>query len=187
MPTFRNSQSAGNYDFSAEELRWLGDWLEQTGTVLGVREHMADTARGYGRQFAGLPTVDLSDAIYPNVEVLYRLAEALITDYSSAFIDYMLTGRPAVSFAYDYEAYQLERGGFYDLDQIFPGPICKTFDELKQALLGLSDGATDPVYEFKRRLFFDHLDDDNAARVVERLRNLSEIHGLGKWPGERTA
>jgi CDP-glycerol glycerophosphotransferase (TagB/SpsB family) len=131
--------------------------------------------------------IDLSDARFPNVEVLYRASEALITDYSSAFIDYMLTGKPAISFAYDYEAYLLERGGFYDLEQIFPGPICQTFEELKSALHDVFTSEPDALYEFKRKMFFDHLDDRSSARVVERMRDLSEVSGIGKWLGERTA
>ena len=73
---------------------------------------------------------------FVNVEMLYRASDALVTDYSSAFIDYMFTCKPAVSFAYDYESYMLERGGFYDLDFAFPGPICKSFDALQEALDG---------------------------------------------------
>jgi CDP-glycerol glycerophosphotransferase (TagB/SpsB family) len=131
--------------------------------------------------------LDLSEAEFPNVEVLYRVAAALVTDYSSAFIDFMLTGRPAVSFAYDYEAYLMERGGFYDLDLVFPGPICKSFDELKSALSGVLEETVDPLYEFKRRLFFDRVDDHASARVVERMRDLTEAHGVGKPLGERFA
>jgi len=185
MPTFRNSQSEGAYRFAPEEIERLRGWLEANGAVLGVREHMADTARQYGSQLAEIPAVDLSDAEFPNVEVLYRASDALVTDYSSAFIDYMLTGKPAISFAYDYEAYLLERGGFYDLEQIFPGPICKTFEEFATALDTVFERDEDATYAFKQRLFFDHVDDGSSARVVEKIRDLSEAHGVGKWPGER--
>ncbi|MCK9795029.1 CDP-glycerol glycerophosphotransferase family protein [Isoptericola sp. 4D.3] len=187
VPTFRNAADGGAYRFSPEELARLGAWLERNGYVLGVREHMAAADRGYGAQFSGLPTLDLSTDAFPDVEMLYRVSSALVTDYSSAFIDYLLTGKPAVSFAYDYEAYQLERGGFYDLDLVFPGPICETFDELLDALDGLSSRTVDEAYEFRRRLFFDHLDDRASARVVARVRDLTTAHGVGKSPVERVA
>jgi CDP-glycerol glycerophosphotransferase (TagB/SpsB family) len=148
---------------------------------------MADTGGVYRSQLSALPTLDLSDAEFPNVEILYRASSALVTDYSSAFIDYMLTGKPAVSFAYDYEAYQLERGGFYDLDFVFPGPICTTFDDLRRALDGLFSRTVDDAYEFRRRLFFDHVDDGSSRRLVEKVRNLTEAHGIGKPPTERIA
>jgi CDP-glycerol glycerophosphotransferase (TagB/SpsB family) len=187
MPTFRNAQSEGYYRFSPEEIAWLDEWLQTNNCVLGVREHMADSARLYSAQLAGLPVLDLSDQQFANVEILYRVSSALITDYSSAFIDYMLTGKPAVSFAYDYEFYLLERGGFYDLDLIFPGPICKNFAELQGALQQLFNAQMDESYRFKRRLFFDHVDDNNSARVAEKIRDLTALHGIGKWPGEHAA
>ena len=134
MPTFRNAQSEGYYRFSPDEIAWLDTWLHTNNCVLGVREHMADSARLYSAQLAGLPILDLSDTEFAHVEMLYRASTALITDYSSAFVDYLLTGKPTVSFAYDYESYLLERGGFYDLDFCFPGPICKNFTDLQTAL-----------------------------------------------------
>ena len=127
MPTFRNAQSDGYYRFSADEIAWLDTWLRSNNCVLGVREHVADSARLYSAQLSGLPILDLSDAEFFHPELLYRESAALITDYSSAFIDYLLTGKPAISFAYDYEFYLLERGGFYDLDfWSSPDPSART-------------------------------------------------------------
>ena len=105
MPTFRNAQSEGYYRFSPDEIAWLDTWLQTNNCVLGVREHMADSARLYNAQLAGLPVLDLSDTEFAHVEMLYRASAALITDYSSAFIDYLLTGKPTVSFAWDDESY----------------------------------------------------------------------------------
>lgn len=182
MPTFRNTQEAGTYQFSAQELAWWGDWLEKNNAVLGVREHLADRAQAYRSQFERLPMIDLSARHFADPEILYRKSCALITDYSSAFIDYMILGRPAVSFAYDYDSYQRERGGFYELESVFPGPIAKSFSELQEALAGVFDRDIDDVYRFKRSLLFDHVDDKAASRVVERIK---ELDGIGTWAGER--
>ncbi|GAB6936576.1 CDP-glycerol glycerophosphotransferase family protein [Isoptericola variabilis] len=187
MPTFRNAQAEGYYQFEDHELEWLAGWLEENDGVLGVREHMADTARVYGSQLAALPVIDLSDAEFVHPELLYRVADLLITDYSSTFIDYMLTGKPAVSFAFDLESYEVERGGFYDLDQVFPGPIARDFGELQEALTGIFEREVDPTYALKRALLHDHLDGQSAHRVVERVRELGEVQGLGTWPGQRVA
>ena len=153
MPTFRNAQEDAYYRFSDDEIEFLRDWLRRNNAVLGMREHMADSARVYGQQLARLDTLDLSDDAFPNVEVLYRLSSALVTDYSSCFIDYMLTGKPAISFAYDHDSYPgIERGAFYDLDFVFPGPVCRTFAQLRDALDGLfeplvRDGVGSPGME----------------------------------------
>jgi len=174
-PTFKNAQADGYYRFSEEELDWLRNWMAANDAVLGVREHMADRAHSYHAQLALLGALDLSAKRYPNIEVLYRQASMLLTDYSSCAIDFSLTGRPVISFAYDFEHYAgTERGLFYDLDHVFPGPVCRDFASLSVALSGGFEGARDPVEaELRRRTFFDYDDDSNARRVAHRVRALA--------------
>jgi CDP-glycerol glycerophosphotransferase (TagB/SpsB family) len=178
-PTFKNAQAEGYYQFSEQELSWLADWCERENAVLGVREHMADSARTYSRAFARLGALNLSSRRFPDIEMIYRVAAALITDYSSCAVDFLLTGRPVVSFAYDYDHYvNEERGLFYDLEQVLPGPVCRDFDQFSQALDGLFeplDGRARRRYDQRRRLFFDHLDDHNAWRVVQRVKALYRV------------
>src|SRR5690606_7298234 len=158
---------------------FLGDWLERHGAVLGVREHMADEARTYSSQLSDLEPLDLSVERFPNVEMLYRASSALVPDCSSCFIDYLMTGKPAGSLAYDLDRYVgVERGAFYGLGDVFPGPVCRNFEQLVAALEALFrplDAMRVAELEWKRRLFFDHLDDRNAARVVERVKQLSDV------------
>ncbi len=176
VPTFKAGQEAAYYRFSVDELATLHAWLQRNNAVLGVREHMADQARTYYTQLRGKDTIDLSDRHYPNVEMLYRRASALVTDYSSCFIDFMLTGRPMLSFAYDYDNYaSTERGLFYDMEHVFPGPVCRDFARLMAGLeqvfepAGLLDESS---YRWKRKVFFDHLDDGNAWRVARKVKQL---------------
>lgn len=183
MPTFRNAQQDGYYRFTCDEKSFLHEWLERNNAVLGLREHMADSAQSFSHQLHDLGVLDLADAEYPNVEVLYRASSALITDYSSCFIDYMLTDKPALSFAYDYDRYTcVERGAFYDLEQVFPGPVCRTFGQLRDAIEVLFRPLS-PVETAKRRwqreLFFDHFDDCNSARVVARVKEITDCSGVG--------
>jgi CDP-glycerol glycerophosphotransferase (TagB/SpsB family) len=81
-----------------------------------------------------------------------------------------------VSFAYDYDHYvNVERGLFYDLEKVLPGPVCRDFDALSAALDEVFEERTDDQiedYGWRRSLFFDHLDDRNAARVVRRVKEL---------------
>ena len=89
--------------------------MDRHNAVLGVREHMADRARTYWHQLAPLGSIDLSNRRFPDLEVLYRVADGLVSDYSSCLVDFLLTGRPVASFAYDLDRYsEQERGLFYD-------------------------------------------------------------------------
>lgn len=176
LPTFRDGQGEAQYKFSESELAWLAAWAQRHGAVLGVREHMADKARTYSSALMPLGAIDLSSRRYPDLEILYRIADALISDYSSCLVDFMMTGKPVVSFAYDYDRYNSsERGLFYELDRVLPGPVCRSFDELATALDGVFDTRTDQQdeeYDWKRRIFFDHLDDQASWRVVKRVKGL---------------
>ena len=176
VPTFRQGKEEAYYAFSDAELTWLQQWLEKNDAVIGVREHMADTAHVYGAALGAIGALNLSATHFEDVEVLYRQAAMLLTDYSSCFVDFMLTGRPMVSFAYDFDRYaHAERGLFYDMQQVFPGPICRDFGQL-QAALEADFGPPAPLererYAWKRRLLLDHADDANAWRVVQRVKGL---------------
>jgi CDP-glycerol glycerophosphotransferase (TagB/SpsB family) len=175
VPTFRNNQQQGYYSFTIEERNRLAGVLRAHNAVLAIREHAADKSLFYSSQFAGLPTLDASRHAFPNIEMLYRLADGLITDYSSCFIDFMLTGKPMLSFAYDLECYaNRERGFFYPMDQVFPGPICRTASELVDGLDALlANGASPTAFDYlqKTRLFFEYIDSNSAKRVVERAKS----------------
>lgn len=177
LPTFKQDREDAYYEFSTEEVDRLAEWARRHDAVLGLREHMADRSRTYTRLLAALDPVDLSSRRFPDLEVLYAVADALVSDYSSCLIDFTLTGKPVISYAYDLVRYSSEeRGLFYELDQVLPGPVCRTFDELATALDGVftpPSPAQVADYEWKRSLFFEHLDDGSARRVVQRVRELS--------------
>jgi CDP-glycerol glycerophosphotransferase (TagB/SpsB family) len=187
LPTFKQDQFDAYYEFDQAEIAWLKDWCVRHNAVIGVREHMADTARTYSTQLSRIGAIDLGDNRFPDVEVLYREAALLLTDYSSCFIDFMLTGKPMFSFAYDHARYAgTERGLFYDMDHVFPGPVCRDFAQLAGALehaFGQPDALAQAEYEWKRRLFFDYRDDDNAWRVVQKVKGLYAGHAVA---GEST-
>jgi len=174
-PTFRNAQKDGYYRFNQSELATLARLLDQHGAVLGIREHLADTTHSYSSQLSSIGAIPLGDGLYANIEILYRQTDVLLTDYSSCFFDYALTGRPIVSFAYDRAQYEgKERGFFYHMDDVFPGPICESFDQVIAALDSALSGkdARHENYEQIVRMFFDYIDDQNSSRLVKNLLNL---------------
>lgn len=154
-------------------------WLREHNAVLGIREgEVPGQPRHYHRILRGRDTLDLSARHYPHTEVLHRQATALVTDYSDGFIDFMLTGRPVIGFPGN------EESGigpdpdefFYDMGLAFPGPICMDFSQLLDAMTRAfeagCEGLPAPAYAWKRKRFFDHLDDGNAWRVAKRVKQL---------------
>lgn len=59
--------------------------------------------------------------------------DALITDYSSIFFDYSITGKPIILFTYDYDNYASERGLYFDISEL-PFIRVNTEEELKDLL-----------------------------------------------------
>jgi CDP-glycerol glycerophosphotransferase (TagB/SpsB family) len=62
---------------------------------------------------------------------LLRYTDILITDYSSVFFDFLLTGRPLIFAPFDLEEYRRRDADFYyDYDDVTPGPKCRSWDEI---------------------------------------------------------
>lgn len=78
---------------------------------------------------------DVSD--YPDVNELYYVADILISDYSSAFFDYGLLGKPMFCYAYDYEKYKNEYGLFMDLEHEFPNGVIEDEKILISTILNM--------------------------------------------------
>lgn len=176
-PTFRNGQELSTYSFSKEELDALSHCLVSNNAVLGIREHMAAKHESYWTALAntGVPVIDLGRQQFSDIELIYREADVLITDYSSCFIDFMLTGKPEICFAYDYESYATnERGLFYDLKEVFPGPVCSTATQVIASLEACLTGEAieeEDSYFSKRNVFFEYIDYNNTQRVVQKINN----------------
>lgn len=57
---------------------------------------------------------------YPNLNELMLASDMLVSDYSSIFFDYSITGKPMLCFAYDYEEYASKRGMYFDIREWLP-------------------------------------------------------------------
>lgn len=126
-PTFRNELQ--NRSVAAKLMIDIDEWLEafDESTVLLVRAHYLNRFV-VPRQALGR-VVDVSQ--YADVADLYRLADVLITDYSSVMFDYAHLRRPIVIFAPDYDHYvKRSRGVYFDLRDEAPGDFVETTEAL---------------------------------------------------------
>ena len=109
---------------------------------------------------------------YPDAQDLLLIADALVTDYSSIMFDYAQRGRPIISFVYDLEHYRDDLRGFYvDLEEIAPGPVVRTSDEVIDAVARLDElevEYADRLAAFRER--FGGLEDGHASdRVIDAV------------------
>ncbi|MEU5161494.1 CDP-glycerol glycerophosphotransferase family protein [Streptomyces sp. NPDC020875] len=80
---------------------------------------------------------------FPDINDLLLSCDAVLTDYSSLMFDYANTGRPILLYTDDYDDYRGgDRGMYYDLEEIAPGPMLTTTDQLAAAM-GDLDGVAE--------------------------------------------
>ena len=169
-PTWR-IDSSNIYVFSDKELAQLDEVLESNNAVFAVRGHSNVRSHQLMDGESGSFRIIDANAI-ADVNILLRLADVLITDYSSIYIDYLITGRPILHFTYDLESYYKERGFLYDIDTAFASKEFLRFEDLieklDKALKG--EGVDKEQYRRARELFHDHGDQSSAIVVGEIKR-----------------
>ena len=122
-PTFRGDSVTDARATDDLDLDILHEALGEDHVVL-VRLHPFIRSRTViGPALAGF-AIDVSD--HPDINELMLVSDVLVTDYSSAIFEYALLDRPMVFFAPDYEAYERERGFYFDYRTGVPGPIFET-------------------------------------------------------------
>ncbi len=101
--------------------------------------------------------------------------DALITDYSSVFFDYLLTGKPVALTLEDYELYRKQIGFAIDMNLM---KSCSTIlddpEDFDAFFRDLTEGR-DPLQEKRReitQLTNKYLDDQSTKRVVDWLGQL---------------
>lgn len=143
LPTFRHSKALGQADSSrASVLPFIADdKLEQFDHYLSKQNVQIIVKLHPMQDLTGIDTTKLTNLkLFSNQDFensgmdLYRLlklTDALITDYSSVFYDYLLLNKPIGFTEDDVEEYQRNRGFAVDPDKFRPGKRIKTLSELK--------------------------------------------------------
>lgn len=98
---------------------------------------------------------------------LMTVADICISDYSSLVFEYALFERPMLFYVYDLEQYIDNRGLYYDFDEITPGPLCKTNEEMIDYILHVDEKFNkQEVTDFKNK-FMCSCDGHATERIIE--------------------
>ena len=96
---------------------------------------------------------------------LIGISDALISDYSTVAVDYLLLDRPLGYVLADYEIYREKRGFvFEDPLEYMPGEKIYNACDLKQFLLHISDGTDDYRAERRKMLSQMHNQTENYCK-----------------------
>lgn len=171
-PTFRDDQNISGNRFGFELPFDIEEFAARLGSdyvlllrmhvvvrnKLTIPEHLIDIVR------------DVST--HDDINELYLVSDALITDYSSVFFDYSILQKPILFYAYDLENYRDNLRGFYlDYGTELPGPIVTSENELWEEVSSLSRKSSE--LSARSAAFaaeYAPTDDGHAAeRVVDRV------------------
>lgn len=181
-PTFRDHEPTKLFPFpefahsGSYGLQALLDFLEEHQLLICIRLHLYDHT-GYG----WLKKLDsdgnrirfLNEDRADDIMEVLNIFDLLITDYSSIYIDFLLTGRPVLFLPYDSEEYLKNRGMNFDYDLVTPGPKPKTFKEFLNSvyvLLYNHDSYGQQRDEVNQ--FFNEIREPCCAKICEEVKSL---------------
>ena len=105
---------------------------------------------------------------YENLNHILAITDVLITDYSTIVYDAAIAGIPFICFGFDYDTYREERGFYFDLNDVYPGGVLKTEDEVINRIPDVING-------IDRKLFIAFRDRYIQAGGAATEQILSEL------------
>ena len=169
MPTYRDS-GEGWLTASGIDLQRLNSQLKASNTSLWIKLHPQEVKNVETKklQFSHIRMMEGNVDMYP----LLKKFDALITDYSSIYFDYLLVDRPIIFFCYDLEKYlSVDRDMYFAYEDMICGPMVKTTKELFIALADLQNGKD--LYKERRTEIrdrvYEYQDGSGSERIFEEL------------------
>lgn len=155
LPTFRVYEDAKRVDsdfqmplgipiiYNEKELKKLNDYLVKNNTVIILKPHFAANINSIKIQKLSNFIITNNNFLNQNDISLYSLlgvSDALITDYSSVYYDYLIKNKPIALTLDDYENYKNNTGFIYDYKNIIKGyyvynkkDLYNFIDEIKES------------------------------------------------------
>lgn len=101
-----------------------------------------------------------------SIEELLCVSDICISDYSSLVFEYSLLERPMLFFPYDIEEYYDWRGFYFRYEELTPGPICKTNQELIEQIKKIEQIDIEIVKRYRER-FMSSCDGHATSRILK--------------------
>jgi CDP-glycerol glycerophosphotransferase (TagB/SpsB family) len=146
LPTYRKSKEGdiredgdthSIFVFDSFDSGRLNKILSKNGDILYIKPHPMSVLNDLNFKFSNIKLID-DDWLNENNMSLYELlssSDGLWTDYSSVFIDYVLTKKPILFVSPDFEIYKKRRGFAFDIESHrLPGLLIVKQEKLFEVL-----------------------------------------------------
>lgn len=122
------------------DLGRLEIFLKENNYYFVIKKHFYH--RNEKEELSMYPHIIDATGMELDIQQLIIETKAMVTDYSSIYIDYLLLGLPLLFYCYDYEEYLAkDREMYFSYEDVTPGFKAKNFDELLNELeIFASDG-----------------------------------------------
>lgn len=178
LPTFRSKNVNKTFfdlnDFN-EEL--FNNFLVEYNLVFVYKGHFVDKSLGISKNIQGSRILNLNDSDISDINLLLKDADFLITDYSGAYFDFLITEKPIFFAAFDLELYLAESRELYlNYNESIAGPIVKNWTELINELkASLAFDSYKMIRHNKNAFFNQYRDNHNSKRFFEIYSELENV------------
>ena len=147
VPTFRDKQNSCIFgEKNEEKINKFFEEMKKYKIYFVLKMHFANTNLANFKCSNCLVLPSNID-IYP----ILKYSDALITDYSSIYTDYLLLNKPVLFNPYDYNDFNIsDRGFILNYDEYTPGKKYYSIEDLKEGILKLNDNNWDDNMHLER-------------------------------------
>jgi CDP-glycerol glycerophosphotransferase (TagB/SpsB family) len=191
MPTYRNhksdknnieAQTNINFKFGVpiindiEQLEQVNQLLKLNKVLLLIKLHPVENISKISKcQFSNIKVINdnsIFEEKHLNIYNLLSVSDALITDYSSIYYDYLLMDKPIGLAIPDIKEYSKNiKFNFDNYEENIIGEYIYNFDDLLKFINNIINNK-DVTYEKrieKKKIYHDYFDDNSSKRVLKIL------------------
>lgn len=192
LPTFRIPKGGGYIDSSQNifeeglinfsnksDLKNWNEFFKDNNVFLLVKPHPSDGSIPGNLGLSNIVVIQHNLLIKLDIQLynILHYADALLTDYSSVFCDYLFLNRPIGFILSDVEEYASNRGFVFDnaLD-LLPGLKIKSKEILKRFVNEIAHNidSQKEIRAHLKPLYIDEINDNNSQRIWEIATGLSK-------------
>ncbi len=175
MPTFRDSEIKF---FEVMDLKRFTMFLKRESMFFLVKLHPKSKLYDKFAAMEGenIHIIDRTEDPYP----LLGQVDLLVTDYSSIYFDFLLTGKPILFFPYDISEYINEsREMYFDYETFTPGKKVYSEEELEAELTVKEDLYSDARQKLRDKVFDPVRSSNGSEYLYQEICRLLKIEGKG--------
>lgn len=170
MPTFRESETLFFENFDKNDFQ---KFLAENTLLFCIKLHPKSKLNEEFKNIQSENIMVINKDADPYI--FLKLADVLITDYSSIYFDYLLLDRPIIFFAYDLKEYLSDsREMYFDYDKFTPGEKVWDYQGLKNSIVKIIENNSDyqKSYSYFRKKIRKKVFDENNLKNMRLIKEI---------------